>query len=1452
MTPPMTDGPHSDSHTAPPSDLWGDPAEEMVVLQADMLATDPDDHRRLAYMLYMLGRYQLATGNHQAAAKVFLDSYTLVPEFRPVLRTARMLYQERRDVRLVVKLLGAEAVVSRDPQAAASLLRRQAHLRWSQLNDVNDARRSLKLALEREPGDPVTLRLMALLAAADHDTELLRLNLTQEARHGATDGALQAALLVNLALISARSDPEAALRALREAGALDPDNSTVLCFLQQLLQQERHDGELATVLLRQAEAGGVSASHRARLLARAGRLARDQLDNEADAAALLQRSLEAEPVFGVAADCFELLLSLERHQDAAVVGEMLFGLDRPAGLGPRLACQLGDLQLYHLQQPPAALKWYERSLEQDPCYRPALEGAGRVLEQTEELERLLAHHRTELEAVSDAPQRARLLWRMGDLLERAGQLNEAVDAHREALTQVPAFAPGVYALERLYRDLGRWPELLQLLAEALGRVHEAQQAMELLERMADIWIREMDQPQSALECLEGILNRDPDHLPAMRAAARICAHSGAWQELIELSEQEAALTEGLTRRLELLCQMGQIRWHRLDDPVGAQDYYRRALELVPAHLPALLALTQLYRAEGRLEELARLLRSQLQSTPSEERKIELLYELARVAHQRDDGEQAVAAMREVLMLDRRQHSAALELAQGQVLAGDWETARLVLEGMQLADEPFSPGEGPTDPDGTVRVAVDPERAGDTELSGPGRPGVLFDAPIKRPRSLRRQDAMLRNNHLVEELEPVLERRIEQTGDALDLACLWTERAELRLEASDEDGAEQAFLEALSFHGGHPTALWGLARMLERQGRWSELAELAEQEAEALEAGGGKLDAILRAAVTWEERVEDVERAMQLYLRILQQAPLHREAFRRLSVCYSARQEFGALASLVRARISHSDDAAKTARLFHQLGQIYVGQLGQPQKGIACLYRALELEPGDLPNLTLLADLLYDREEYEEAEQLYRRCQSAVEDAAEIARLNRRRGEIHLQLGRPRPALDSLTLAASATSCPDADLLRLVADAARAAGDTAAMVKAMEMLAQLSQDTAERATVHKELSQVAVELDDDTLALRSLEQALELDPLDIEAIERMAAIFGSKGDRVAVERHLRQAIRRHIEQLQTDALQPKLYKQLGRIFQWQREYDRFYCSCVVRQHLEGHGKGLMDDAERRFLQAHHYRCAPIPTGPLAQDRYEELILGEVAGDPLRKVLVAARRGLQQRIANSPEALGLGRDSQVGTSHPLKVLCDEIAALLGRPRFEVHITSSRPELIAAEMLDWPALIIGERVARNLITAPQRFRLGRALFLIAENALVLHDMSERRTRVLLGALGEVATPRCPLEVKGADPAAIKVETSKLTRLLDRQEREKLGSVLPELGGKVEPVDLSAFKRSLRLAANRAGLLAGGDPQKCLEQAAILTEEEGGSRELENLLLYLVSDHYYKLRALLALKPE
>jgi cellulose synthase operon protein C len=1576
---PTTD-PKNDTPSSFGLDVWCDPQEEINVLRVEIAAVDKDDSRRLAALYLELGRILLAAGNEPSAAEALLRSYTLRPQFRPTLRLARQIYRERADHRLVVKLFDAEGRATRDPLTRSALLRQQARLLWSRLGDVVEARKTLELAYRLDVTDLSTLKLLEVFYAAERDTDGLRAVLLRQLE-SVSDRSLRTALLVKIGLLAAHTDERAAVEALSSALKNEPHDLSVLSYLEQIYDAGGLYPNVVEVLVEQAEHPAVSAALRAKLLTRAARTCRDQLQDLDQACALFLRSLASLPVFGVAIDTFELLVAQRRFADAAAVGEKLFDLDDTPSLRAALACQIGDLQRTELKDNHAAATWYHHCLRWAPSYQPALEGLGWVLEATGDVDQLLAVHRADLANTKDPHALAQRLYRIAALLERHGRDGEALEIHREALSAWPSFKPSLSALERLFIRLERWTELLQLFDEELGSGPDHERMIHILETMASIWYHQIGHADNALDCYRRILEIAPQLQHILSATARLCAETRRWHDLVEITEREIAVISDPRRRVDLLQRSGEIWEDHLLNLDQAISCYTRALEIDPGFLPALKTLGRIYRQKGRWAELIQMHLAEIEITEDPEQTVALLYDVAEIYEEELlDEQQAAATYRTIL--ERKPAHLPATAALGRILArrSDWrQLAQLretsldtmtdnrskalvlwsvgVLREEYLGDIPgaiktynralrLAPTLAPAtaaldrllgDSDthqlaelytaALEQAELPSERAAIAQrladlherVLGNGRKaaqlleravevnptawdlnqlveiyarlglprelcaaleafsGALHDdraaaevqlriarvvqeSKIRDPlpylgRALglssgrvfaqRATEQVLRQSGRRAELVDLLVERIGRTKDPLELSCLWTDLAEVHVGRGDMTGAETAFREAVRAAPSHLSALWGLERLLEEQKRWPELAELAEQEADGLEATRNLADALQRAATLWQDRVGDVVRAAPLYKRVLKVHPGHEEAFRRLHALLTAAGDWLTLASVIRAQITATSDSVAVVTMLVELAKLYLEQLRQPPKGMACLRRVLDLDANHLYALVTLGDAHYDLRQTQQAEELYARAVTLLSDGPERQRLSRRLGDIYFEREQPAAALDAYRQAAGGVQDPQ--LLRRIADAAEAASDFGAQVSALEKLAECSADAGERVQVRKQVAQLSEDiLEQDERAVRALEEVLVLDPLDIEAIERLAAIYGRASNRSAVNQHLQASIEHHRAELARRPFDPRLYKQMGRIFQWQRSFDRLYCACLAQLFL-----GPLDDAEQRFLWDHHRRCAIPPRGPLARARYELLVLPDGVRGPLRDLLVAVGLNLQRRAAVTPEALGLDRSSKLKPEHPLRALCDEMAALLGGVDYDLLVSRTKPDLVAAEILTRPSLIVGARVAGNIVTASERFRIGRALFLLAENALVLRDLSVRQIRHLFAALGRVAQPVCTLPLAVKEEALLEEECKLLARVLSRKDRKVLGNVLPPMVGFFETVDLGEFARALSLGANRAGLMVAGDAKISLEEAGLSVGASEASPEMGDLLQYVVSEEYFTLRQELGLTP-
>jgi tetratricopeptide (TPR) repeat protein len=1564
-------------------DIWCNPDEELQVIATELAATEESDPKRAALLLYELGRVHLAAGNERAAAKAFLKSYTLRPRFRPTLRIARHLYHERADHRLAIKLLEGEARATRDPLSRTALLRLQARMQWSRLQDLPAACQTLEEAHRLDAADLATLKMQELLFAIDRNPDRLRSALLRQLE-SISDNRVRVALLVDLAMLLVGSDPKAAIDTLRSAERTAPDDLTVLCHLEQVFELEGHHRELAETIQRQVQDPQASTTWQARQLARAARIYRDHIGDPASAADLFRRSLELQPVFAVATDCFDLLLERKAWHDAVAVGEQLFELDDNPALQASLACQIADIYRIRLDDNPCAAIWYEHCLKVLPTYQPALEGLGWILESRGEVDRLLRIHRSDLESAKEPSARAQRLYRIATLLERHERESEAREVHQEALAVWPDSQPCRSALERLLVRHERWTDLLELYKDELKRSPDLERERHILETMAFVWYHQLDDADQAIECYNRILELDSTRLGTIRTLARLCFETQRWDELVKLNERELGLITEPRSQVEILQRSGEIWEDNLLNLDEAMACYQRALDIDPRHLPSLRSLGRLLRQRGRWTDLIRMHLSEIAATDDPEQIISLLYDIAEIHEdQLLDERKAANTYREILgrrpghlpaidalgrILKRQDDWAGLvelmELTLDAVddnrgkalrlwrmgvikeeqlcdagaaindytralrLAPDLAPARAALEQIleeigdhqQLAEiftTALEQTEQPTvraaiahrlgtiwehslknvrraalfyekaalasdatwyqysvvqayEAQGTPRelcaalarlaARVSDERVRAeiqlrigriTRLAALADPVPFFSAaatlPSGRSSALRAMENVLRSTHRLTAVADLLPGRIENANDPIELACLWTELAELHLRLDDRAAAEHAFGQALINSPSHLPAISGVAALLKDQQRWTELAELYENEAAVTENPRNLADALVRAAVLWEEKANDPSRAEPLYRRVLEVQQGHDQAYQRLHAILTDKDEWADLASLIRTQISVTTDPQKGAAMFVELGQLYLNRLDQRRKGEACLRRTLELDPLNVYALTTLGDIYYEAAKWKPAQRMYTRLEPLVEGAEERARLNTRLGDAEMGLDDPHAALAAFQRAHSSTGGQDPALLRKIVRAAQGAANARAQVAALERLAECSPDAGERVEVRKQMAHLAeTALDNDELAVRALEEALVLDPLDIEAIERLAAVYGRASNRSAANQHLQAAVAHHRAELARRPFDLALYRQLGRIFQWQRLFDRLYCSAVVQFHL-----GELEEVQQRFLWTHHRRCSTVPKGPLSRSRYETLVLPEYAKGPVRDLLSSAGLGLQKRAAIDPSSLGVDKSSKVKSNDPLRGVCDEVASLLGGVDFDLAVSRTQPDLITAEMLARPTLVLGERVARNMVTAVERFRIGRALFLITENALVLRDLSVRDINHLLAGLGKAAVPTVELPLSVRQPEQVEKEHRTLTKLLARRDRKLLGQLLPNIAPQLETANLADFARSLGFGANRAGLVAAGDPKVALEEATQLTGSPDSGPEMADLLQYMLSEEYFTIRLELGIAP-
>ena len=1217
--------------------------------------------------------------------------------------------------------------------------------------------------------------------------------------------------------------PSASIDWYRRGLRLDPTHEAALQALDELLADREHVDELVQ-LHRSAlhSVPEVSQTRAERLFRIAALLERQERLEEAIAT---HREILAEfPAYWPASAALEqLYVRLGRWSDQlSLLDERLAQLSDVHEVQETLHSAVHTAH-GHLHDPVRAAGYQRRLVDMNSDDLPAVRRLARLCAEAGQYREVadLCEHETRL--VATATQQAQLLHRSGEIYEASlDDVGAAIERYRSALSVDPAFVPALRALGRLLRRQERWPDLVEMHRAELERTEDERAALALLYAIADILEEQIRDPAQVIAVYREILDRFPGETAARRTLLARLEKAGRWQELSVLLDQPSSADESRQDKALRLWRLGRVYEDKLGDDDRAIVAYQRAVNADRRLVVAEASLVRILDKCQEFQRLALTLRRRLQSDDAEPRLIERIQYADVLGLLGDDPPlRSVAAYESVVDEDsptwlklqladlyRQLGRPRRELQIRQQVADQAEDRRLLTSlHLRMAQ---------------LRQTLETESpAADYQKILSQHPTLTY-AQRALERCAREEGA---EDRLIESLVA----RIDQADDPLTLCCNWTELAEAFVADGDAPQAERAFSEALRHIEGHLPALWGLSGLMNHQGRWRECAEVLQTLATTSECRKTRVSAFLQAAGLLQDKLDDLHAAEAIYKRILKEAPDHRIAYERLREIHTTQSQWSALAALLRSRLSGGSDPGKAPDLFLELGRLYLEKLNQRHRGLACLKRVVDLLP-DTPDprliyaLKLLADQAFSAGLWAEAVDLYERLQRLCEATEDLSLIGRRLGHAFLALEQPESAVDAFSRALAAGKGGDLELLQTLAKAAELAGDTATMCEALDGVATEAPHASDRISAYRSLARLHEESGRIEEASKALKKALKADPVHLDCIQQLAGLHAKAGNREHADRHLAAAVDAHREAIDADPFAVPMYRQLGRIYRWQRQLDPLYCCCSVLEHLNA-----ADQVERQFLRDHKRRRRE-EVRPLEASALDQLVLGGDSPSPLLQVTELVGPLLQPSSRAIAARYRLKRQSRLSSQHALARYCQMLGdTLFGELNLEIWVTTTTPDLVRATKMTRPAIILGSEVAAAPSHA-DRFRIGRAMFQLAKGSYIVQDADEDEVRSLIAELRQIGPG-------DAD------KTKPLTRGLSRRHRRDLARQLPALLAQLEPDALLFDLKRVHCAEVRAALLAMGDPRIALGAIARLSNPLP-SVERGDLLRFIVSTDYLAYR--------
>ena len=746
------------------------------------------------------------------------------PTYVPALRGLAPLYARRQQWTELARmhLREAEAVTETKRRAAAHV--RAALILEERLGRIKDAARLHEQALTLVPD--LTPSFKALVRIYRNEGRYRDLaGLYQRAVDVSREDERAIAYLFAIGELyeGPLGTPAEALVAYRAILARRPDHLGAIHAFQRAAESAGRYRELVEMLDREAELGDDDGQLVA-ILHRTAEILEEQLADRDGALARYRRVLTIDPEHAATlASLGRLYHAAGRWEDLADIytRELEAAPDDPGAAS--LCYKLGEVCEKNIGDEKRAKIHYRRVLELDAAHGPALQALSRILQLECAWNELVQILRLAGRCCKDPRTRALTAFRVGELYEeRLGQIDEAVDAHQEALALLPNYRPALEALERLRSDREYWSELAESLEQEAGDA-PPRRACVLLLRAGETWNDHLNQPVRAIACYEAALAHDPENLIASLALEPLYRRTKAWQSLVDLYEQQCRLLVDPRAKVAVLRERARIlALHEIGDESTLIDTCTSILGLEPDAPDVLAVLEQLALRSGDPRVLASVDGRIAGST----RDSGLIgAHLTRMAESLETAgnPNALGVYRKALASDPESRAAMRGLIRMGELLGDSDAvAEACRREAEVTKSPSLKAD--------LRV-----RAARARLEGlHDREGAVEDlihALDVWPDHAQAAELLvecMRTLGRYEQLATVLAHTAVAAGLPDRIAELTQELAQLHADRDDLTGAVSVLRRITTAHPTNLPARTELARVLARNGQWQECVQTLEQ------------------------------------------------------------------------------------------------------------------------------------------------------------------------------------------------------------------------------------------------------------------------------------------------------------------------------------------------------------------------------------------------------------------------------------------------------------------------------------------------------------------------------------------------------------------------------------------------------------------------------------------------
>jgi tetratricopeptide (TPR) repeat protein len=1159
---------------------------------------------------------------------------------------------------------------------------------------------------------------------------------------------------------------------------LDPLNVGAMRQLASLYKKASNWKQMGATLTRALEVA-TNDLDRKEVLNDLGELLDSQMQQTDQAISHFQRALEVDTHFLPALENLERIYS-SRGQNRELVDVLQRKVPALQDSAEIASTKLRIAQLNEstIGDPGRAAQGYREVIEIEPANLVALRGLARVYEALEQWAELVVVLERQLDVVTTEREKIDVLMHLATLHEEHFLKADLAARRLEEVLEIDPSNEEAYArLERNYRKLRQWLDLVQTYDRHIASTVDRRAKIDLLSAIAQVYADEIEDSDHAIDAYKNIVDLDEQNLAALEALAKLHEKVGDAAQSIEYTTRVAELTPDGKQRVEAFHRIGKALDEKLGDRVAAQERYEMALDLDPSHLPTLAALRQIAIDSSDFDKAARYLNEEQTHTQAPRQRARLLVDLGKMRDEMlADHPGAILAWESAYEADPENEDAAMPLVDEYIVQELWAKAEPLLDMLVRKGTKRDRGEQHAlhNKLGQVSVALGKDEKALKAYTTAHQLDLTDQTTIRGLADVcfRLKDwASALSNY-----QKVLTALGEDEGSAraevyYRLGCIKREQGQAKQAINN-------FEKALAVDASHPKTLEALVGLYGDLKDWKQVVAYRRQILDNVFDAEDRFRMLNEIADVWSDQDKNPRKAIEALEEAREIQPFNPGLLHKLIALYQATENWSKMIDTLQAIAENEKDPLRKSKFLYTMAQLFRDKEGDQDKAVELFSESLDLNPQYLEAFERINKILTAKKDWKSLERAFRKMLRRMSTA------NISNADLEFNLWH--------------------NLGLIYRDRLK---DTTSAIEAFKMATRFKPDEAVERQILAEL---------------------------YEATDQTEAAVGE-----------------HALVLQKDPLRVDPYRSLYKLYVRMHEYDRAWCMCAALSFMR-----KTDDEEQRFFEDYRPRGMIQVKSRVDNEAWiknvfhkdENLYIGKIF-EMLTPAAIVAKTSQLKAQKQLPSLDKRFRQDPATSTVTFAKTFGWASQVLGVAAPELYLRSDVPGALVAVPASPPASVAGQTVLSGFTPQELTFIVGKHLSgYRGEHYIKNLFPTLNELKVILFAGVKIVTP--DFTVPGEMAQAVNATAVELLKHMQPVHRESLKIVVQKWMADGAKADLKRWMQAIDITACRAGLLLCADleiAKKIIAAEPQLPGDLPPAEKMKELLVFSVSEQYFAVRKML-----